>query len=552
MSARNKFKPVDWSLTDDESKAQGRITPSQEKAILLALDQVGEGRSNGCLVGDEPGFGKTLAGTEVALRGQTEHGWERVLFVALPDTHGQWASLIDLQSDGAVEARVMNGTKRGKENLQAFLKREAGVYIAGSHYLAAQDWETKEMADGSNKRVRKHVFERATRGHELDAILIDEVQVIANRKSRQRQTIYSIKSNLRAAFSGTWFLNKVENMWSITKWVWQGRDPATDDFYVASSFSAWRERFLVSEPVRDKYGRVVRDSDGNPRSAVVGERIPGEFVATLPAYIRRENEDRAPVPTVVRVDATPEQARQIEELNRDLMTWVEGWTGDQMPLVVDLPIVLRTRLRQATIAELSIKRTIAALEGARGPQGSMTDALRDAYEEAEETVYFHSDAASAKLGALRGILDGPWAGQPVGIYTDSKIGAHFIVERMTRAGYSARAWTGDLTRKERGELKESFIAGEFQYLVGTIQSMGTGIDGLQAACNKVAWVSKADGNPALNDQALARYFRPGRTLASGGFEQVELVMPGTVDEVSFKTLIAQAWSVRQAMNKEAA
>ncbi|MGO2150837.1 MAG: SNF2-related protein [Microbacterium gubbeenense] len=523
--------------------------PDQEEAIALALAQVGPDQSNGCLIGDDMGFGKTIQGAEIAARGQRDFGWTRALIVALPDTHGQWKERLALQSDGAIQARIMNGTtKEGKANLQAFLKREPGFYIAGSHYLAAQDWETKEMADGTNKRVRKHIFERATRGREIDAILFDEVQAIANRKSKTRQTIYSIKANLRVAFSGTWFLNKVENMWSVAKWLWQGRNPATDEFYVISSFSTWRERYLVSEPVRNKKGQVVRDENGKARDAVVGERNPGEFAATLPAYIRRENEDQAPEPTIVRVDPTPEQQRQIEELNRDLMTWVNGWDGDQMPLVVDLPIVLRTRLRQATIAELSIEPAIAVLEAASGPEGAMTDALRDAYDQVDERVYFADDAASAKLGALRGIVDGPWAGQPVGIYTDSKIGAHFIVERMKRAGYDARAWTGDLTRKERDELKADFIAGKFQYLVGTIQSMGTGIDGLQTACNKVAWVSKADGNSALNAQALARYFRHGRTLENGGFAQVELVMTGTVDEMTFESLIAQAWSVREAMN----
>ena len=508
--------------------------PSQVEAIELALAQVGPEGSNGCLIGDEPGFGKTLAGTEIAVRGRERFDWERVLFVALPDTHKQWADRILAQSDGEIHARIMNGTKEGKANLQAFLKREPGFYIAGSHYLAAQDWETVER-DGEKKRERKGIFGRATRGHEIDALLFDECQVVANRKSRQRQTIFSIKANLRVCFSGTWFLNKVENMWSIAKFCWPGYVPGTDDLYVDSSFDRWVDRFLTVEPVRDKRGRVVRDDRGRPRTMPSAERIPGEFVSTLPAYLRRENEDRVPEPTVVYVDPTPEQARQYAELEDNLMAWVRDWEGEEAPLVVDLPIVLRTRLRQATIAELSIRKYDPVVTD----EGEIL--------EIPEEVTIHPDAPSAKLGALRGIIDGPWAGQPVGIYTSSKIGAKFVAARMQKAGYSARAWTGDLTRKEREEMKQDFIDGKFQYIVVTIQSFGVGLDQFQTVCNKVIWVDEVEGNPSLNDQAIARFFRPGR-IDPENFAHCKLVQPNSVDEMSFQKLIQQGWAMRNAMN----
>lgn len=567
--------------------------PDQEEAIQLALAQVGEGRSNACLVGDDMGKGKTLQGAEILARGRKAHGWTRGIIIALPDTHQQWAERVAAQSDGEIILRPMNGTKDGKANLAAFLKREPGFYIAGSHYLLAQDWTSKPLfeSDGvtpkwkrdkktdeltlkeragdtigpafepvrATEQVRTNKFTRATnprQGRSLDVLLFDEVQAIANRKSKTRQTINSLKSNLKVAYSGTWFLNKVENMWSIARWLWQGVDPQTGLDYVESSFGAWSDRYLTREVVTSKDGEAQRTAAGSLITKVTGERNPGEFAASLPAYIRREAE-KPPAAEVIYVDATPEQKRQLEELKGQLMTWVDAYVNEngagKEPLVVDMPVVLRIRLRQATIAELSIKREVAAIEqglmGATADDANaMTDALLAAREHVEETVSFAPDAPSSKLRALRGLIDGPWAGQPVAIYTDSKIGAKFIAERMRSAGYDARTWTGDLTRKERETLKQAFIAGEFDYLVVTIQSFGTGIDGLQARCNKVAWISAADGNPALNDQAIARFWRPGRTEANGGFQQAQIVMRGTVDELSMETLLHQAWQVRAAMN----
>lgn len=525
--------------------------PEQEVAIDLALAQVGT--SNGCLVGDEPGFGKTLIGTEIALRGVERHGWSRVLFIALPNTHAQWKERIEAQMQGRgpfPEVLVMNGTKAGKAAHERFLAREPGIYIAGSAYLRAQDWgreqgldergqlawqadkDTGELLldeDGNPKpklvSKQLNTYRRRFAKHPLDAVIFDECQEIANRKSATRRTIYSIKAEFRVAMSGTWFLNAIENMWSIARWVWPGENPATGGSYVESAFSRWVDRFLEQAVVRKDNGEAVTTTRGNDVMKTVGEKIPGEFVSTLPAYIRRENDDKVPDAEVVLVPPTIEQARQIAELQRDLMTWVQGWDGEQAPLVIDIPMVLRMRLRQVAIAELSLDE-----------------------KDGEEVVSFDIDAKSAKLSAVAGILEGPWAGQPVAIYTDSKIGAKFLEARMRRAGKDARAWTGDLTMKQREELKRAFMAGEFPYLIATVQSFGTGIDGLQRVCSKVIWVSEADGNPAINDQAIARFFRPGRTKQYGDFQHVKLLMDGSVDVSGFEALIAKAWSIRTAMN----
>ncbi len=119
---------------------------------------------------------------------------------------------------------------------------------------------------------------------------------------------------------------------------------------------------------------------------------------------------------------------------------------------------------------------------------------------------------------------------------------------MQKAGVDARAWTGDLTKTQRDEMKEAYLRGDFPYIIATVQSFGTGIDGFQWRTNKVAWVSVPQGDPALQDQAIRRIFRPGMTQAFGGFEHAVILMRDSTDVETFEDLLDKAWSVRTAMN----
>lgn len=565
-----KILPCDWSLTDEEAMAQGRITPSQEYAIEAMLDEVGA--SNGALNGDEMGFGKTVQGTELIVRGIRRHGWAKVLIIALPNTHEQWASCVENQSDGEVVPRIMDGSDEGRVNYEAWMKHQPGVYIAGSSYLLEKDWESQLQYDQTTgkpiwkwdkkaghielkdrpvtkegakkpaprsigpaqepvqmrKSVRRNKFARFGR-KPLDAVIFDEVQAIANRKSKTRQTIFSIKTGYIAAFSGTWFLNKVENQWSIGRYVWPGYREDGEP-YVETNHSRWRDIFLIQEDVKSSGGKTVETSRGTAVKKVTGEKVPGEFAASLPCYIRRENTIKVPEPTVLECQPLPEQARQMDELREELIAWVMSRDGVQVPLVVELPILLRLRLRQVSIAALSI-------EG----------------EWPNEQIVMHPDAEAAKLAPLRFLLEERWKGQRAAIYTDSKIGAYFLAERLRRSGASVALWTGDLSKKQRDALKAEVIAGEYQYLIATIQSIGVGVDGLQKVINKVAWVSHADGNPSANDQAIRRFRRHGFLVTDpddqfGGFEHARLLLDDPLDKLGLQELINKEWSMKQALN----
>lgn len=514
--------------------------PRLREAQHYAIERVLVEPTKAALIGDEPGLGKTAIGVEVMLRGN----YSRVLIAGLKDTAGQWAERLAAQSDGAATLRVIDSSKPGKQAQADMLAGKPGHFFVGLQFMVSQDLRYNLAFDKGGKTIwqtnaktgevitkpspligpalvpvqekeREHlgIYKKNKMKVPLDLMIVDEVHVIAaNRKGTGRRTLVSMNVTTKVALSGSWFGNSSENAWSVTRWLWPE--------YVCSRFSEWRDTFIALEDVKGKGGQPLTSDRGNVITKTVGEATPGAFAATLPCYIRRVAAEQAPAPSLVYCDPTPQQSAQLDDLRRDLLTWVVNWAGEEEPLIVDMPPTLHMRMRQCTIAELSF--------------------------DVDGKVAFAVDAPSAKLGALKGIIDF-WGDQPVAIYTDSKIGAHFIAARMQAAGLNAIAWTGDLSSKQRVEVKQAYLAGEFPYIVATIQSFGTGLDGFQKVASKVVWVSEVDGNPALNDQALARFFRPGRTLEHGPFAHAKILMRDSPDTETFEKLIHKTWLMKASM-----
>lgn len=472
------------------------------------------------LLADEPGVGKTLVAVEVALR------FERTLTIGVKDTYQQFADLFEAQSEGAAVLRRVDSTKAGKAAMADMLAGVDGHYFAGSQFLTRQDYEYRTVRDslggpvwktdkmtglvitkerGENEIGPAEIPQPETFSFHLktyrkmkpfDALIFDEVHVIQNRRSAGFKTIKTIRTDYKLAMSGTPYGNKFPGIWAITRWLW----PELID----ASFERWKHVWCLTEDVYLK-GRKTTEN-------VIGERYPGEFVKTLPFYIRAEAEP-VPAPIEVMVDLTPIQASQYAALEEDLIVWI-----GENPLVVDLPPILRQRLRTLALGELSVT-----------PEGQ---------------PFFANDCKSSKLGALGGILRGYWGGEKAIIGMESKTFAYVTYARMVAAGESVAIWTGDTTSKGRDEIKRAFLAGEVQYIICTIRSMSTGLDGFQTVCSKLAWMNELDGDESGNEQFVRRLFRPGRV---GNFEHIKLIARGTKDEDVYGANLALALKNRSTL-----
>lgn len=502
--------------------------PSQE----VKIERIRNEPTRAVLLADEMSKGKTLMSTEVILRS----GFKRGLIVGVKDTADQWAERIEAQSDGTRHLRVIDATKGGKQAFDDFIAGADGLFFAGSEYLRAQDWFHVPVLDGTGRRMVKHkksgdpyltkgkgigpaflpVFDStAVQKHlygkvkALDVLVYDEVHVVSNKKSRGIQTIRTLKADFKIGMSGTFYGNKFKGAWAICQWLW----PEVIDKSSIRWEADWCEKKTVYVP------------GGVSRELIMGEKHPGEFVKTLPCYIRDDDFEIAPEPELFFVQLTPKQRAQYETLERDLVLWLQTHSHRQATteaeleaLVADLPIVLRSRLRTAALGEMSFN--------------------------ADGEIDFGPDAVSSKLNAIAQIIDRPsWRGKQVAIYTDSKKFVKLAVARLNRAGYSAREWSGDVSSKNRAEIKRAWLAGEFQYLVSVIAAFSTGLDGFQTVCSDLIWASESEDNKA-NAQALARYFRYGR---KGEFRHVKILAEGTHDVGIYSRLVAHAAGVQQSL-----
>ena len=482
------------------------------------------------LIGSEVGRGKTVLAVEAALR----LGWKRFLIIGIVHTFGQWDDTLKGQSEGAVSLRKLDSTKEGRANYEAFLAGDEGAFFAGIQWLQAQDWKCQDKLDtagnpmplidkktgeptGKFQRERIHLktfakmSDRKNGG--LDGVIFDEAHQVSNRNSIGRKTLLTFKGMngepmWKIALSATWSGNSFEHAWSLPRWCWPGEIPA---------YWIWHEKWAKTETQYVGGGRAVQ--------VVVGEKEPeGAFAASLPCYIRDVAEERAPEPVLIYCDSTPEQRAQYEELKSELFTWASTWDGDREPLVVDIPAVLHSRLKQVALAELSF--------------------------DGDGQVNFAIDAPSAKLKPLRGLLD-QWGDQPALIYVaGSKKYARMVSLRMNAAGYRNELWTGDVSQKERARIKADFMEGRVQYIIATPEAVGVGTDGLQRVCSKMVWLSSPDGDPKLEEQGVGRLFRPGRTLEHGDFVDARILMRDSLDTETLEKLIAKGRSVRASISKE--
>jgi superfamily II DNA or RNA helicase len=511
------FKPFDPRYPDgfleDGDTSSGTIREDQEWKIQRVLGEP----TQGALIADDMGKGKTLMATEILLRA----GWSRVLITGVRDTGKQWAKSIAAQSRGKVRLRIMNSEVSGEKNFAAFMEGEAGIYFAGIQWLTSRDWETTVELDhngnpiplidkktgqptGKNKTLPVHLGtyrKLDTKKRHVNALIFDEVHKMQNRHSQTARTVMSVKSDWRVGLSGTFMGNKFEGSWKVTRWIW----PSVID----NSFVRWKRQWaMLVTPTRTDGSEIKSSNPHGDTSKIVGEIEEGAFVKTLPCYIRDEP-DPVPPPRVLKVKLTEPQRKQYEQLERLSLTWLDAHTPTgREPLIADLPITQRQRLRTATLGEMRFNEDMK--------------------------VSFAGDAISAKLNVAGHIIKQIWPEMPVIIGVYDREFARIAAERLRAAGFAAVHWNGDVTTKRREQIKERFIARdpEYRYLVCTIPSIGIGTDGLQLACSKIITIERSESR-LDNLQFVKRAFRPGMTLDFGGFEHVELVCEGTIDEGIF-------------------
>lgn len=460
------------TLTPEQQAIVNRMSVEPTKAVLNASDV---------------GTGKTITSVELVQR----LGSRTVLVVCPLSTRVGWERTFKRQGVDLPIKRI-DSTKSGKEALSELLMNESGVYLVGREYI---------------RRLDTHKMKP-------DILIYDEVHAIQNRNSLGFKKLMKAKPTYRVALSATFARNKFEGSWAVTRWLWPD--------LVDRSFWRWSVQWC-----RTKY-----DAYAYQNKKIVGERIPGSYVAQLPCYVRLESKIADAVTEIRYVELTPAQRKMYAQMEEDCLAWLK-----ENPLVAELPVSQRTRMRQMTLGTPEIVGTKIVTR-------TKTDKItkkKIKYKVEVDDVDFLEDCKSTKLDALKEILS-DLDDEPVLILTDSQ---RFASVTVARLGKHAREWSGQTSQAEREHLLETFNK-DYRYLVATIGSVAEGLDGLQHECANVVWLSKSEDG-VLNQQALGRLVRMGQKRQVVSYE---IVAVDTYDEGTLDRLIEQELEMRKVMRAD--
>lgn len=451
--------------------------PYQALDIQRLVEHDGTG-----IVATQVGGGKTLIAVEVAKRLGTGTNF----VIAPKGTHKRaWEQTILRQIPNAT-VRYINSTQAGKQAFVDLEKGVAGWYIISPEFFRGYHWV----------------------GIRPDLAVFDEIHRASNRKSATAKMLHTLKAKRRIGMSGTIAGNKIEGMWSVLHWVY----PAV----AGRSFWNWVEVYCKTE-VDFFAGKVVS-----------GERQAGAIVASIPCYIRHLKREQCcefhpngidhelpPMTTEVRtVQLHPEQKRIYKRLEKDLFVWL-----DENPLVVEVPVAVRIRLRQITLGVPIIE---------------------------DGVVDFAEDCKSSKIDELFSIISDHPEGEQMLLLTHSQKFAKVVTQRLKKAGHTAFEWSGTQSQANRDKALEAFIAGEVQFIVAVISAIGEGTDGLQEAASVMVWLSK-DDNRLLNEQAAGRLDRRGQKRSVLSYE---IVAEDTYDEGQLSNLITKQLAMNASLRKQ--
>jgi superfamily II DNA or RNA helicase len=464
--------------------------PEQEAAIQMVL----EDKSHICR--GEVGAGKTLIGVEAVLRSKA-----KITIVMCPlTTFSSWSNTFERQSRGKVSPLVIDSSKAGQLAFQRLAQRKAGVYLL--------TWEKFRMYDWSDMP--------------LDFVIGDEIHRAQNRKAVTSDALWSThKVPYLLGLSATPWGNKIEGAWSVLKWLWWGDDEVVGR---NQGFWNWVTKHLNTE--RDQYAG----------KKITGEREQGSVWASVPSRSYFPSPfQKEPIIHEVEVELTPFQRKIYDRFEEEAIVWL-----DENPLIAEGGGVQRMRLREICLAVPSIRDMWKKVPDdelddpeSRWHRFEMEERENGTYALVEE-VYFKDDAKSTKADAVIDKLNDLYAEAPypVLIFTHSRKFALMLAARLKTKKFRAEHFVGGMSSDDRAWRLEKFGT-EFDVMVATISSIGTGTDGLQDVCHTEFWLS-LDDNRILNEQAIGRLSRDGQKhtvqrfifMAKG---TVELVQRGKLD-----------------------
>ena len=439
------------------------LEPRQEEVVKRIASEPTRSALNASLMGT----GKTLMSVEVAKRIEAKV----ILIIAPLNTYWGWWDTIQRQNNYQATIKKIDSSKTGLLAMRAIRTGEAGWYFVGREYFRTKEWAKIPV----------------------DLALVDECHFAQNRASKSFKVLKTLNAGFRLSMSGTPSGNKFEGFWAVSRFLWR------DTNIVDKSFWKWVE----------KYAKTAYSPFAGVE--ITGEKVAGAFVKSLPCYVRLEPNHSLEVVEETRyVDLVPAQRKVYDKFERDLVVFLEG-----NPMIAEVPIAARIRLRQITLAVPTI---------------------------VDDEIIFAEDAVSTKFKALQEIIE-DYPDDAMLLLTDSQKYARIVARRL---GDKAFEWSGQASQSNREEAKQKFLRGEIKYIVAVIPAIAEGVDGLQDVCSTIVWLSHSDSN-ILNQQVIDRVRRRGQKQV---VKIYDIVARDTYDEGQISTLLQRQIDMNATLRKE--
>lgn len=481
------------------------LRPYQQKSLEILIS------SSSGLDASEMGVGKTLTATRRAGFLGTDHA-PRILAVAPVNTHDQWIASFASEYPslaGSPNLRIVGTHRNDEEGWGMMTSHQPGVYVIGWEAMRGLTPASVKVVNDNKKTMSvtgpipdgwvKASKSGASRGYgdlmrsgkltvqavreamrcgdvppwhrtgTWDLVIADESHRIQNRHSSNRRVLNLIETHNKLALSGTPAGNKPQGLWSTLNWLWPKR---------YRSFWDWANLYLIiQEKHINRYDTVQE---------IVGEKHPGSTFTDIPCVVRwrtAEVADQLPsvIERIVPVEMGPRQRKIYDGFEREAFAWL-----DDQPVMTDLPITQRIRLRQAALGQIKATR-------------------RDADK---PDIDFAKTGDQPKISAIKEIISDLPENEPVLIFTHSAKWAVMCADAIDKDFGPARAWTGALSKPQRAALKDQFGT-SVRIVVAQVASIAEGVDGLQFVCRCEIWASPSEDG-LINEQAKARLHRPGQ------------------------------------------
>ena len=484
MSGNNTFE-----LTGEQKASIEKIATEPTRAALIA---------------DTTGSGKTIVAVYTLLHPLVNA--KKTLVICPVSTFDSWRDTLE---DHAPHLPVFDvNTKTYASALKQWQDPEAtGVWLIGREWFSTATtdlWHKKEVfqqgklrkvddKDKPPKRAAKWSWRKY--GKLFDVIVYDEAHAASNRNSQNSASLRQIEpKRLKVAMSATYQGDKFQGAWAVCRWLWDDQEHEDGTPIVDGSFWRWANQWAIVE--------FSAFAEGGKQ--VGAERNPGAFVKSLPCYTRTVTAKKPYQIYRCPLQLGPVQAQQYNSMRDTSIAWL-----NDHPLVADLPIVQKTRLRQMLLGTIDLSD--------------------------EDEVVFPEDTESVKFEALLKIIERE-PGEKILVFVDSKKIPPIFADRLNQQGLKAAHWTGGVSKVRRAKIKERFMLpyddpDAVNFLVASTTSISDGTNGLQWVCHTEVWLSKAMSG-IKNEQAEGRLNRRGQKAER--ITRYELFVPGTADDEDYE------------------